>query len=101
LVADGRDMGTVIFPQSPLKIFLTASAQARAQRRHQQVLQRGQHAEYADLLADLQARDARDTSRATAPLRAAADALELDNTQRSIEDSVEQVLAWWTQRQHP
>ena len=59
LVADGRDMGTVIFPQAPLKVFLTASAQARATRRHQQVLARGQQADYAALLADLQARDAR------------------------------------------
>ncbi len=98
LVADGRDMGTVIFPQAPLKVFLTASAQARATRRHQQVLARGQQADYAALLADLQARDARDTQRATAPLVAAQDALQLDNTERSIEDSVQQVLAWWDAR---
>ena len=77
---------------------LTASAQARATRRHQQVLARGQQADYAALLADLQARDARDTQRATAPLVAAQDALQLDNTERSIEDSVQQVLAWWDAR---
>ncbi len=98
LVADGRDMGTVIFPQSRLKVFLTASADARAKRRHDQVLQRGERADYAALLADLQARDARDTQRATAPLKPAADALELDNTHLSIEDSLAQVLSWWEQR---
>ena len=98
LVADGRDMGTVIFPQSPLKVFLTASAQARAQRRHAQVLARGQIADYATLLADLQDRDARDTQRQAAPLKAATDALELDNTRLSIDDSVQQVLNWWEQR---
>jgi 3-phosphoshikimate 1-carboxyvinyltransferase len=98
LVADGRDMGTVIFPQSPLKIFLTASADARAKRRHDQVLERGQTADYAALLADLQARDGRDTRRAAAPLQPAADAIELDNTHVSIDDSVAQVLALWDQR---
>ena len=98
LVADGRDMGTVIFPHSPLKVFLTASAEARAQRRHQQVLQRGQQADLAALLADLQARDARDTLRATAPLKAAEDALMLDNTALSIDASVNLVLDWWNQR---
>ena len=98
LVADGRDMGTVIFPQAPLKVFLTASAQARAQRRHQQVLARGQAADYDALLADLQARDARDTQRSTAPLRPADDARMLDNTALSIEDSVAQVLSWWDEK---
>jgi 3-phosphoshikimate 1-carboxyvinyltransferase len=98
LVADGRDMGTVIFPHSPLKVFLTASAEARARRRHTQVMQRGQQADYAALLADLQARDERDTRRAAAPLRAAADALLLDNTALSIEDSVQRVLSWWEDR---
>ncbi|MBU3649082.1 MAG: bifunctional 3-phosphoshikimate 1-carboxyvinyltransferase/cytidylate kinase [Limnohabitans sp.] len=95
LVADGRDMGTVIFPQAPLKVFLTASAEARAQRRHQQVLGRGQEADYATLLADLVARDARDTQRAAAPLKPSADAHALDNTTLSIPDSVAQVLDWW------
>jgi 3-phosphoshikimate 1-carboxyvinyltransferase len=98
LVADGRDMGTVIFPQSPLKVFLTASAAARAKRRHQQVLQRGESADLDALLADLQARDARDTQRATAPLKPAPEAMQLDNTELSISDSVQQVLSWWNQR---
>jgi 3-phosphoshikimate 1-carboxyvinyltransferase len=99
LVADGRDMGTVIFPQSPLKIFLTASAEARAQRRHQQITQRNEPADYAAVLSDLQARDARDAQRAVAPLQAAPDALQLDNTHLSIDDSVQQVLSWWNSRQ--
>jgi 3-phosphoshikimate 1-carboxyvinyltransferase len=91
-------MGTVIFPQSPLKVFLTASAAARAKRRHQQVLQRGESADLDALLADLQARDARDTQRATAPLKPAPEAMQLDNTELSISDSVQQVLSWWNQR---
>ena len=95
LVADGRDMGTVIFPRADLKVFLTASATARAQRRHAQVLQRGQSAVFEELLADLQARDARDSHRSAAPLRQADDAMALDNTRVSIEDSVTQVLSWW------
>ncbi len=98
LVADGRDMGTVIFPQSPLKVFLTASADARAKRRHDQVLRRGEQADYGALLADLQARDARDTRRSAAPLQPATDAVEMDNTHVSIDDSVTQVLALWDRR---
>ncbi len=101
LVADGRDMGTVIFPQAELKVFLTASAEARARRRHAQVLARGQAADFQALWADLQARDARDTARATAPLRPAADAQLLDNTDVGIEASVQQVLAWWEQKLAP
>jgi 3-phosphoshikimate 1-carboxyvinyltransferase len=91
-------MGTVIFPAAPLKVFLTASAEARAQRRHAQVLARGQEADYNALLADLQARDARDTQRAAAPLRAADDAHRLDNTALSIDESVNLVLSLWDQR---
>ena len=88
-------MGTVVFPQAPLKVFLTASAQARAQRRHKQLISRGISATLFDLLADLEARDARDTQRAHAPLKPAADALRLDNSALDIETSVQQVLAWW------
>ncbi|MEY2621399.1 MAG: 3-phosphoshikimate 1-carboxyvinyltransferase [Pseudomonadota bacterium] len=98
LVADGRDMGTVIFPRADLKVFLTASTEARARRRHAQVLARGQEADYQTLWADLQARDARDTQRITAPLRPAADARLLDNTALSIDDSVGLVLGWWDER---
>lgn len=95
LVADGRDMGTVVFPGAPLKVFLTASAEHRAQRRHKQLISKGIPANIDSLLADLRARDARDTQRSTAPLKAAEDALTLDNSDLSIEASVTQVLDWW------
>ena len=99
LVADGRDMGTVIFPQAALKVFLTADAACRAERRLQQLAARGVPAILADLLADLQARDARDTSRTTAPLKAAEDAKLLDNGTLTVEQSVDTVLAWWQSKQ--
>jgi 3-phosphoshikimate 1-carboxyvinyltransferase len=99
LVADGRDMGTVIFPDAPLKVFLTASAEKRAERRHQQLLDRGQNAIISDLLRALKARDAQDQSRQHAPLKPAKDALLLDNSDQTIEQSVEQVLAWWQGKQ--
>jgi 3-phosphoshikimate 1-carboxyvinyltransferase len=95
LVADGRDMGTVVFPGAPLKVFLTASAEQRAQRRHKQLISKGNPANIDSLLADLRARDARDTQRSTAPLKAAEDALTLDNSHLTIEASVTQVLDWW------
>jgi cytidylate kinase len=95
LVADGRDMGTVIFPGAKLKVFLTASVEARAQRRYKQLIDKGFSANMDDLLADLQARDARDTGRAVAPLVPAEGAHLLDTSQMSAEDAVEQVLAWY------
>jgi len=98
LVADGRDMGTVIFPDAALKVFLTASAAQRAIRRHNQLISKGIQANIADLRADLEARDARDKSRRVAPLRAAEDALSLDNSALSIDQSVDVVLGWWQQR---
>jgi len=98
LVADGRDMGTVVFPGARLKVFLTASAEERADRRHKQLLAKAIPAKLVDLLSDLQVRDARDRSRSASPLRPAEDALLLDNSHLSIEDSVQQVLAWWQQR---
>ena len=98
LLADGRDMGTVIFPAAPLKVFLTASAAQRAERRHKQLISKGFSANIAALRADLEARDARDMSRSVAPLKPAQDALQLDNSQLSIEASVEQVLVWWQGR---
>ncbi len=99
LVADGRDMGTVIFPQAPLKIYLTASAEHRAERRHKQLISKGISTTIAALRADLEARDARDSSRATAPLKPAQDATLLDNSEQSIEQSVAQVLQWWDEKQ--
>jgi 3-phosphoshikimate 1-carboxyvinyltransferase len=98
LVADGRDMGTVVFPQATLKVFLTASAAERAERRHKQLISKGIPANIDSLRADLEARDARDKSRAVAPLKPAEDALLLDNSQLTIEQSVAQVLSWWQER---
>ncbi len=99
LVADGRDMGTVIFPDAQLKVFLTASAATRAERRHKQLISKGIPATLPALRADLEARDARDSQRAVAPLKPAQDALLLDNSALSVDDSVAQVLAWWEARQ--
>jgi cytidylate kinase len=94
LVADGRDMGSVVFPQSGLKIFLTASAEARAERRTKQLKQKGIHVIMSDVLKDLQQRDNRDSSRVTAPLQQSQDARLLDTSKLSIEQAVEQVLKW-------
>jgi 3-phosphoshikimate 1-carboxyvinyltransferase len=99
LVADGRDMGTVVFPDAPLKVFLTASPETRAERRHKQLIDKGFSVKLADLLADLQARDARDTQRSAAPLKPAQSAKLLDNSGLSVEASVDQVLAWWLETQ--
>ena len=99
LVADGRDMGTVIFPGAPLKVFLTASAERRAERRHKQLISKGISTIIADLRADLEARDARDSTRAVAPLKPAADAFTLDNSDLTVDQAVEQVLQWWERRQ--
>ena len=99
LLADGRDMGTVIFPHAPLKVFLTASAAQRAERRHKQLISKGFSVTLDSLRADLEARDARDSSRSVAPLKPAQDAVLLDNSSLSIEASVAQVLAWWQAKQ--
>ncbi|MGI9150692.1 MAG: bifunctional 3-phosphoshikimate 1-carboxyvinyltransferase/cytidylate kinase [Limnohabitans sp.] len=99
LLADGRDMGTVIFPHAPLKVFLTASAAQRAERRHKQLISKGISTTLDSLRADLEARDARDSSRSVAPLKPAQDAVSLDNSSLSIEASVDQVLTWWQSKQ--
>ena len=99
LVADGRDMGTVIFPDAALKVFLTADAAQRAQRRHKQLISKGFSVTLEGLRADLEARDARDASRSVAPLKPAQDAVSLDNSSLSIEASVQQVLTWWQSKQ--
>ena len=99
LVADGRDMGTVIFPHASLKVFLTASAGRRAERRHKQLISKGISATLPSLRADLEARDARDSSRVVAPLKPAQDALLLDNSELTVEESVTMVLNWWQGRQ--
>ena len=92
LVADGRDMGTVVFPDAETKVFLTASAEARAERRYKQLIEKGNSASLLALVADMQARDARDTARAVAPLKPAPDALLLDTTHMGIEAAVQAVL---------
>ena len=99
LLADGRDMGTVIFPGAPLKVFLTASAAKRADRRYKQLISKGFQAKITDLRADLEARDLRDSSRSVAPLKPAQDAMLLDNSDLGIEQSVTQVLDWWQSKQ--
>ncbi|MBS24244.1 MAG: cytidylate kinase [Gammaproteobacteria bacterium] len=92
LVADGRDMGTVIFPDATLKIFLTAVVSERAQRRYKQLIDKGIDATLPDLLRDLNERDRRDTERPVSPLKPAEDAVILDSTELSIEEVVEQIL---------
>lgn len=93
LVADGRDMGTVIFPDATLKVFLTASTEERAQRRYKQLKDKGLDASLRDLLASMKARDERDEQRAVAPLRPADDALVIDSTEVDAEGVLAQVLA--------
>lgn len=92
LVADGRDMGTVVFPDAAHKIFLTASAEERAERRYKQLIAKGIDAKIGDLLADIQARDERDSQRAVAPLKPADDAVVIDTTMLSIEQVLEKVM---------
>jgi cytidylate kinase len=92
LVADGRDMGTTVFPQAGVKIFLTASAAERAQRRYKQLKEKGLSANLAALTAEIEERDARDRSRAASPLVPASDAIEIDSTAMGIEEVVERVL---------
>ncbi len=96
LVADGRDMGTVIFPDAGLKVFLTASVAQRAERRHKQLISKGFSATLDEICADLEARDLRDRTRAVAPMVPAQDARLLDNSALSIDESVDTVLGWWT-----
>jgi cytidylate kinase len=95
LVADGRDMGTVIFPHACLKVFLTASPEARAQRRYKQLIDKGFSANMQDLLKDLTERDARDANRAIAPLKPAEGAYLLDTSDMTAAEAVEKVLGWY------
>ena len=93
LVADGRDMASVIFTDAALKIFLTASVQVRAERRYQQLINKGLQVDHTQILADLQQRDLRDSARSASPLNQTQDALLLDTSQRSIEQAVAYVIA--------
>jgi cytidylate kinase len=99
LVADGRDMGTVVFADAVAKVFLTASAEARAERRYKQLIEKGNSASLPALVADMQARDARDTARAVAPLKPAPDALFLDTTRMDVESAVQAVLDHYRSKQ--
>ena len=92
LVADGRDMGTTVFPNAAVKIFLTASVEARAERRYKQLIGKGIDVILPALLSELQARDARDTQRSASPLRPAEDAITIDSTEMSIEQVMSQVI---------
>jgi len=96
LVADGRDMGTVVFPDAELKIFLVAAVEARAQRRYKQLKEKGFSVNLTDLLDDMRARDARDAGRASAPLVAAPDAITIDSSGLDINQTVQAVLDLWS-----
>ena len=98
LVADGRDMGTVVFPDATLKVYLTASVEARAARRHKQLIEKGFPANIAVLSQELRARDARDAGRTASPLKPAEDAYQLDSSGLTIEEVVAQVLDWYAKR---
>lgn len=98
LVADGRDMGTIVFPDAPLKIFLEADVQARAERRCKQLKEKGFSANLASLLEDMRLRDERDRTRATAPLVPAPDAVTIDSSSLSIDQTVQAILALWSEK---
>ncbi len=98
LVADGRDMGTVVFPDATLKVFLTASPEERARRRYKQLIAKGISVTIASLLRDIRERDARDAGRAAAPLKPAADAVLLDTTDLTIDEATARVLALYRER---
>ncbi len=95
LVADGRDMGTVVFPDAQLKVFLTASVPARAERRHKQLIEKGFSSNISDLSRQLAERDARDAQRSAAPLKPAPDAYQLDSSGLTIDEVVAQILSWY------
>ena len=95
LVADGRDMGSVVFPDAALKVFLTAEVPVRAERRHKQLMEKGMYAKMSDVVEDLRQRDTRDSTRPVAPLKHYPDALFLDTSALSIDQAVGQVLAWY------
>lgn len=98
LVADGRDMGTVIFPDAPLKIYLVADVQARAERRCKQLRAKGFSANLTTLMEDMRARDLRDRTRSHAPLQAAPDAITIDSSNLSIDETVQVVLGLWSKK---
>lgn len=98
LVADGRDMGSVVFPDAPLKVYLTAGVETRANRRYKQLMEKGMYAKIQDVVEELRRRDERDSSRPVAPLRHYPDAFFLDTTGLSVEMAVQKVLDWWREK---
>jgi cytidylate kinase len=98
LVADGRDMGSVVFPDAPLKVFLTADVGTRAERRYKQLMEKGMYAKMGDVVEELRRRDERDSSRPVAPLKHYPDALFLDTTGLTVDQAVQKILDWWRER---
>jgi len=98
LVADGRDMGSIVFPDAALKVFLTADVGTRAERRYKQLMEKGMYGKMQDVVEELRRRDERDASRPVAPLRHYPDAVFLDTTGISVEEAVQQVLRHWRER---
>jgi len=98
LVAEGRDMGSVVFPDAALKVYLTASMETRAERRYKQLIEKGMYAKMADVVEELRRRDERDRSRPVAPLKHYPDAIFLDTSGLSVEEAVNRILAWWRER---
>ena len=98
LVADGRDMGSIVFPDATLKVFLTADVGERAERRYKQLKEKGMYAKMADVVEELRQRDERDSTRPVAPLKHYPDAIFLDTTGISADDAVDRILGWWHER---
>ncbi|MGE5093632.1 MAG: (d)CMP kinase [Betaproteobacteria bacterium] len=98
LVADGRDMGAIVFPDAPLKVFLTADVATRAERRHKQLMEKGMYGKMADVVEELRRRDERDSSRPVAPLKHYPDAVFLDTTSLGIDQAVERILGLWREK---
>jgi len=98
LVADGRDMGSIVFPDAPLKVFLTAGVATRAERRHKQLMEKGMYAKMEDVVEELRQRDERDSNRPIAPLKHYPDAIFLDTTRLSADEAVERILGWWREK---
>jgi cytidylate kinase len=98
LVADGRDMGSIVFPDAPLKVFLTAAVGTRAERRHKQLMEKGMYGKIDDVVEELRRRDERDSSRPVAPLRHYPDAIFLDTTGLTVDQAVDRILGWWREK---
>ena len=98
LVADGRDMGSIVFPDAPLKVFLTADVGTRAQRRHKQLMEKGLYAKIEDVVEELRRRDERDMNRPIAPLKHYPDAVFLDTSGLSVDQAVEEILRRWREK---